>query len=111
MKALLNAEDRQSFLYSVPYLTNALAMTPLITFIPSFYAESHGLSLALVGAILFFTRLTDIVTEPIIGILSDRTKSRFGRRKPWILAGLPFLMLGIWMVFAPPFKVTATYCR
>lgn len=106
---LLSPEDRQSFLYAVPYLTHALAMTPLITFIPSFYADAHGLPLALVGAILFFTRLTDIVTEPVIGILSDRTRSRFGRRKPWIVAGLPFLMLGIWMVFAPPFKVTPFY--
>ena len=105
----LSAEDRQSVLYAVPYLTHALAMTPLITFIPSFYSETHGLSLVLVGAILFFTRLTDIITEPLIGILSDRTRSRFGRRKPWIVAGLPFLMLGIWMVFAPPIKVTPTY--
>jgi Na+/melibiose symporter-like transporter len=109
VKPWLSAEDRQSFLYAVPYLTNALAMTPLITFIPSFYAESHGLSLALVGAILFFTRLTDIVTEPAIGILSDRTRSRWGRRKPWIVAGLPVLMLGIWMVFAPPVRVTPGY--
>lgn len=109
MKALLSPEDRRSFLYAVPYLTNALAMTPLVTFIPSFYAESHGLSLGLVGAILFFTRLTDIVTEPLIGVLSDKTRSRFGRRKPWIAAGLPFFMLGIWMVFAPPFEVTAGY--
>lgn len=109
MKPLLSPEDRRSFLYAVPYLTHALAMTPLITFIPSFYADAHGLPLALVGAILFFTRLTDIVTEPLIGILSDRTHSRFGRRKPWIIAGLPFLMLGIWMVFAPPFTVTPAY--
>ncbi len=109
MKTWLQPEDRQSFLYAVPYLTHALAMTPLITFIPSFYADAHGLPLALVGAILFFTRLTDIVTEPAIGILSDRTRSRFGRRKPWIVVGLPFLMLGIWMVFAPPFKVTTAY--
>ncbi len=109
MRSFLKPEDRQSFLYAVPYLTHALAMTPLITFIPSFYADAHGLSLALVGAILFFTRLTDIITEPLIGILSDRTKSKYGRRKPWIVAGLPFLMLGIWMVFAPPFKVTAAY--
>jgi glycoside/pentoside/hexuronide:cation symporter, GPH family len=109
MTRVLSPEDRQSLLYAIPYLTHALAMTPLITFIPSFYADAHGLPLALVGAILFFTRLTDIVTEPAIGILSDRTRSRFGRRKPWIVVGLPFLMLGIWMVFAPPFKVTPLY--
>ncbi|MGQ7400962.1 MFS transporter, partial [Streptococcus suis] len=76
--------------------------------IPSFYALK-GLSLGLVGGILFLTRMTDIVTEPLIGVLSDRTRTRFGRRKPWIVAGLPFLMLGIWMVFAPPFRVTPGY--
>lgn len=101
-------DNRTGILYAVPYLTHQLALTPLVTFIPSFYAQS-GLSLALVGVILFATRMTDILTEPLIGILSDRTRSRFGRRKPWIVAGLPFLMLGIWMVFAPPVKVTAGY--
>lgn len=105
----LSPQDRQAFLYAVPYLSHALAMTPLVTFIPSFYATEHGLSLALVGTILFATRMTDVISEPLVGILSDRTRSRFGRRKPWIVAGLPILMLGIWMVFAPPFKVTATY--
>jgi GPH family glycoside/pentoside/hexuronide:cation symporter len=105
---LMSPENRRGFLYAVPYLTHALAMTPLVTFIPSFYSQ-YGLSLGLVGAILFITRMTDILTEPLIGILSDRTRSRFGRRKPWIVAGLPFLMLGIWMVFAPPVRVTPGY--
>ena len=108
MSRVLSPENREGLLYATPYLTHALAMTPLITFIPSFYS-AHGLSLGLVGAILFFTRMTDIITEPLIGVLSDRTRSRFGRRKPWILAGLPFLMLGIWMVFAPPERITAGY--
>ena len=109
MNLRLSPENRQAVLYAVPYLTHALAMTPLITFIPSFYATEHGLPLALIGTILFATRMTDVITEPLVGILSDRTRSRFGRRKPWIVAGLPFLMLGIWMVFAPPIKVTANY--
>ncbi len=105
----LSPDDRTAMLYGVPYLTHALAMTPLVTFIPSFYATEHGLSLALVGTLLFAARMTDVVSEPLVGILSDRTKSRFGRRKPWIVAGLPLLMLGIWMLFAPPIKVTPLY--
>lgn len=105
----LFADNRIAFLYALPFLAHALAMTPLITFIPSFYSEQHGLPLALVGAIIFAARLFDIVVEPTVGVLSDRTRTPWGRRKPWILGGLPLLMLGCWMVFAPPVKVDPVY--
>jgi GPH family glycoside/pentoside/hexuronide:cation symporter len=104
-----SADDRVAIVYALPFLAHALAMTPLITFIPAFYSGEHGLPLALVGAIIFGARLLDIVVEPTVGILSDRTRTPWGRRKPWIVAGLPLLMLGCWMVFAPPVKVDAAY--
>lgn len=103
------AENRVACLYALPFLAHALAMTPLITFIPSYYSGEHGIPLALVGGIIFAARLFDIVVEPTVGILSDRTRTRWGRRKPWILGGLPLLMLGCWMVFAPPVKVDPLY--
>jgi Na+/melibiose symporter-like transporter len=103
------APGRVAVFYGLPNLTTALAMTPLVTFIPSFYAADFGMPLALVGTILFAARLMDMVSEPLTGILSDATRSRFGRRKPWIAVGVPLLMLGIWMVFAPPVKVTPAY--
>lgn len=98
-----------AFFYGLPNLTTALAMTPLLTFIPSFYAADFGMPLALVGTILFAARLMDVVSEPLTGALSDATRSRFGRRKLWIAVGVPLLMLGIWMVFAPPVEVTPAY--
>lgn len=102
-------ENRTAFLYSLPNITTALAMTPLVTFIPAYYSGEFGMPLALVGAILSTARLLDIFTEPLVGVLSDNTRSRFGRRKLWIGTGVPFLMLGIWMVFAPPVKVDPVY--
>lgn len=95
--------------YGLPFLAHAILLTPLITFIPAFYSEDFRLPLATVGLVLFFTRLSLVAVEPLIGVLSDRTRTRFGRRKPWIVAGLPLLMLGTFMVFAPPVKVTAGY--
>jgi GPH family glycoside/pentoside/hexuronide:cation symporter len=109
MGKLLSADNRMAILYALPFLAHALAMTPLITFIPAFYSGEHGLPLALVGAIIFAARLFDIVVEPTVGILSDRTRTPWGRRKPWIIGGLPVLMLGCWMTFAPPVKVDALY--
>lgn len=103
------SSNRAAFFYGLPNLTTALAMTPLVTFIPAYYAGDFGMPLALVGALLFAARLMDIVTEPLVGVLSDNTPSRFGRRKFWIGLGVPLLMLGIWMVFAPPVRVTPLY--
>ena len=40
-------------------------------------------------------------TDPAIGIASDRWKTRFGRRKPWIAGGMPLMMLSLWMLFVP----------
>ena len=97
-------------LYGLPFLVHQVALTPLVTFVPALYSSpEHGLPMAMVGTILLVSRITDAITDPIIGSLSDRTRSRWGRRKPWILAGLPLLMLTVMMVFAPPVKVTPRY--
>ncbi|MET3711590.1 hypothetical protein ABIC65_002299 [Sphingomonas trueperi] len=60
---------------------------PLILFVPQLYASHYGLSLATIGLIFFLGRFWDVAADPIVGVLSDRTRSRFGRRRPWIAAG------------------------
>ena len=74
---------------------------PIAIWLPAFYAGELGLSLAAVGTMIMLARLTDVVTDPVIGFFSDRSKSRFGRRKPFMVGGLPFLVLGVVMLFIP----------
>jgi len=81
----------------------------LVTFIPTFYAVDLGLGLGVVGAIFVFGRLLDVITDPLIGYLSDTTQSRFGPRRPWIVIGLPFFCLAAWALFSPPDSVSLTY--
>ncbi len=50
-----------------------------------------GMNPALIGYIMSFPRLTDAFTDPIMGYISDNTKSRFGRRRPYIFFGAIFL--------------------
>ena len=105
--ALNNAS---AVIYGLPFLVHNIALTPLVTFVPALYSSpEHGLPMAMVGTILLVSRLTDVITDPIVGELSDRTRTRWGRRKPWILLGLPLLMLSVMMVFAPMEKVTPLY--
>jgi Na+/melibiose symporter-like transporter len=74
----------------------------VIVFIPRFYASDIGVSLALVGTIMIAVRIFDVLTDPLMGYLSDHTRSRFGRRRPWILAATPLMMLAIYQLFLPP---------
>ena len=57
---------------------------------------------------LVLSRVFDGVTDPFIGFASDRTRSRWGRRKPFVLAGMPIYILGIVLLWIPPFEFYET---
>lgn len=61
-----------------------------------------GINIAYLGFILFSVRLFDAVTDPVLGRWSDRTRSRFGRRRPYIAAGAFFVALAMLMLFNQP---------
>ena len=79
----------------------AVVGLPLTVYIPAVYGEM-GVDLALMGLVMMFARFSDVLTDPIIGLLSDRTRSRFGRRKPWLALGVPTMMLSTYVLFSPP---------
>jgi Na+/melibiose symporter-like transporter len=92
--------------YGALNLPTSVVGLPIALYIPAFYSENLGLSLAAVGALIALSRLTDVFTDPMIGILSDRWQTRFGRRKPWILVGTPLKLLSLWMLFVPDSPVS-----
>jgi len=88
-------------LYGIANLPTSTVGLPIALYIPAFYSQNLGLSLAVVGALIALSRLTDVVTDPAIGIASDRWVTRFGRRKPWMALGIPLMILSLWMLFVP----------
>jgi len=88
--------------------TSALGL-PLVVYLPPFYAEEMGLGLAMVGTIFMITRFWDVFTDPVLGILSDKIKTRLGRRRHWIILSVPILMLSVYRVFMPQSSVMGTY--
>ena len=87
--------------FASPLTPVTVTFIPLVLLLPGFYAQDLGFDVASVGAALIAARLIDAVSDPTIGFLSDRTASRFGRRRPWILIGAPLLMLAVWNLFVP----------
>jgi Na+/melibiose symporter-like transporter len=80
---------------------------PLSVYVPAYYGQMIGL--AVVGGVFMLTRLWDMVSDPLIGVLSDRTRSRFGRRKPWIAAGGVIFAASTWAIFLPAGHPGALY--
>jgi GPH family glycoside/pentoside/hexuronide:cation symporter len=88
--------------YAAPAFPLAILGLPLNVYLPAFWGETMGLGLTTVGLVLLATRLFDVVTDPLVGILSDRTSGRLGRRRPWVAAALPVAAPAVWLLFVPP---------
>jgi len=85
------------------------AQIPLSLYLPALYASQYGMPLATVGMVFLAARLWDAVSDPLIGLLSDRTRTRYGRRRPWIAAGSLIFGLATCFLFFPPFTVGSAY--
>lgn len=84
--------------YGALGLPLAMAALPVYVHVPRFYAETVGLDLALLGAILLFARLLDAGLDPLIGWWGDRRRARRGM----IMLALPCLALGMLALMHPP---------
>jgi len=87
--------------YGLPAFGAALVLISVAVYLPNYYTDDLGLSAGLLGWVLLVGRLWDAVTDPLMGYVSDRTRSRLGRRRPYfLLATLP-LWLAFYLTWAP----------
>lgn len=87
--------------YGVVELGMSAAEVMLIFYLLEFYTKVVGLRAELAGFALALAVLWDAIADPIMGGISDRTQSRFGKRRPYILLGSVLLAGGIMAIFAP----------
>jgi GPH family glycoside/pentoside/hexuronide:cation symporter len=88
--------------YAAPAFALAIVGIPVYVYIPKFYTDVVGVNIAMLGYLILAVRLFDAVTDPAIGFLSDKTQTRFGRRRPYIAVGAIFLSLSMYFLFNPP---------
>ena len=82
---------------------------PLGPYIPRLYASEMGISLALIGLVIASAAIFDAITDPVMGHFSDRWHSRWGRRRQWIVIGVPLWLCAVWMLLNPTEGVTIVY--
>ncbi|MGB0921770.1 MAG: MFS transporter [Alphaproteobacteria bacterium] len=92
---------RAIFMHGSLAIPLAIYGYPLAIWLPAHYAGQLGISLSVIGTIIMLSRLTDVFTDPLMGEISDKGRTRFGRRKPYILLGAPALMISTYFLFAP----------
>ena len=89
--------------FSAACLPYAALGLPVYVTLPEFYASHVGVDMRLVGIVFLVIRLADIVVDPALGMIIDRTHSQFGRYRLWMGMAAPALMLAVGMLFmAPP---------
>ena len=88
---------KTQFFYGVGELSGGIPSTLMVFFLLFFLTNVAGLNPALAGSVLLIGRLWDGINDPLIGWLSDRTQSSWGRRYPWMVLGA--IPLGISFIF------------
>jgi GPH family glycoside/pentoside/hexuronide:cation symporter len=97
------AENRmKSFNYAIGMFGTSIPINMLKTYAAIFYIDKMGLTTIQFAQILFLYTFLDAIDNPVYGYLSDRTRSRWGRRRPWLVLSTPLLVLGLIAFFSPP---------
>ncbi len=94
---------REKLAYGLGDTASNLFFQAFNLFLFYYYTDVCGLSAASVGVMMLFARVLDAVLDPAVGALADRTNSRWGKFRPYILWGaVPYGVLGYIMFLNPP---------
>lgn len=94
--------------FSCAYMPFAALQLSVAVQLPPFFASQLGLGLA-AGAAFGVVRLIDIPVDPALGLFMDRTQTRIGRYRPWMIVGAPILMLALYMLYQAPPGISESY--
>ena len=98
----MKSERMKAFNYAIGMFGTSIPINLLKTYAAIFYVDQKGLTTPDFALILFIYTFIDVLDNPVYGFLSDRTRSKWGRRRPWLVIGTPLLILGLIAFYTTP---------
>jgi GPH family glycoside/pentoside/hexuronide:cation symporter len=96
------AERLKSFNYAIGMFGTSIPINMLKTYAAIYYVDRLGMTTPQMATILLIYTFIDALDNPVYGFLSDRTRSRWGRRRPWLVIGTPLLILTFIAFYSTP---------
>ncbi len=97
---------RHRFLYGLGYMGVLIPGIIFTTFVTYYYIQHIKLNPAWVGVGFGVVSAWEAIIAPFVGYISDRTRTRWGRRVPYVVIGVPLVALFFWLVFNPIFDAS-----
>jgi glycoside/pentoside/hexuronide:cation symporter, GPH family len=107
-KARSSISVTRCLLYGSPHIGTTWLMTSMGV-VQGIYAKYYGLSLTAIAAVLLIGRLVDAVSDPVVGLISDKMAQKHGTRKPFMAVGGMLTIVFGYFLYAPPEGVSIYY--
>ena len=102
-----NISIKEKIGFSLGDTASNLVWQTLMIFQLYFYTDIFGLPAAVVGTMFLITKIWDSINDPIMGLISDRTNTKWGKFRPFLLwLALPFALFGVLTFTTPDFSLT-----
>ena len=108
MEKKLKATKAATICYGFGDLASQFVWTYVGSYLTIYYTDIVGLAPAAVSVIMMLARIWDAINDPIMGAIAERTRSKFGRFRPYIAFGAPFLAIFSVLTFTNPFSGKST---
>lgn len=103
----MHAPLKEKIGYGLGDMSSSMFWKIFSAYLPFFYSNIFGLSLEATGILMLVTRIWDAVSDPMMGIIADRTQTRWGKYRPYLLwIALPFAIAGVLLFTTPELSQT-----
>jgi len=101
----LKSDKMKTFNYSIGMFGTSIPINLLKTFAFAYYVDSLGVTTGQWATIMLIYTFIDAADNLVYGYLSDRTRTKWGRRRPWLVIGTPLLVLCLILFYSTPAKL------
>jgi GPH family glycoside/pentoside/hexuronide:cation symporter len=93
---------REKLAYGIGDAGCSFIWTVVGSFLTLYYTDNVGIAAGVIGTIMLLTRIFDGISDIIMGVIIDKTHTRWGKARPWILWTSPFMAVGLMLLFNVP---------